>query len=53
MVGELVDMYEDGKVRFCSNTDECRTSPDEFDRKDMIVWIFSFMAMMVMMMICV
>ena len=42
-------MYEDGKVRFCNITDECRTSPDEFDRKDMIVWIFSFMAMMVMM----
>ena len=44
------DMYEDGKVRFCNITDECRTSPDEFDRKDMIVWIFSFMAMMMMMM---
>ena len=44
------DMYEDGKVRFCNITDECRTSPDEFDRKDMIVWIFSLMAMMVMMM---
>ena len=27
------DMYEDGKVRFCNITDECRTSPDEFDRK--------------------
>ena len=45
------DMYKDGKVRFCNITDECRTSPDEFDRKDMIVWIFSFMAMMVMMMV--
>ena len=45
------DMYEDGKVRFCNITDECRTSPDEFDRKDMIVWIFSFMAMMVMTMV--
>ena len=44
------NMYEDGKVRFCNITDECRTSPDEFDRKDMLVWIFSFMAMMVMMM---
>ena len=44
------DMYEDGKVRFCNITDECRTSPDEFDRKDVLVWIFSFMAMMVMMM---
>ena len=45
------DMYENGKVRFCNITDECKTSPDEFDRKDMIVWIFSFMAMMVMMMV--
>ena len=45
------DMYEDGKVRFCNITDECRTSPDEFDRKNMILWIFSFMAMMVMMMV--
>ena len=44
------DMYEDGKVRFCNITDECRTSPDEFDRKDVLVWIFSFMAMMVMIM---
>ena len=44
------DMYEDGKVRVCNITDECRTSPDEFDRKYMIVWMFSFMAMMVMMM---
>ena len=43
------DMYEDGKVRVCNITDECRTSPDEFDRKDMIVWMLSFMAMMVMM----
>ena len=44
------DMYDDGKVRFCNITDEYRTSPDEFDRKDVLVWIFSFMAMMVMMM---
>ena len=44
------DMYEDGKVRVCNITDECRTSLDEFDRKDMLVWVFSFMAMMVMMM---
>ena len=45
------DMYEDGKARFCNITDDCRTSPDEFDRKDMLVWIFSFMAMIVMMMV--
>ena len=44
------DMYENRKVRFCNITDECKTSPDDFDRKDVLVWIFSFMAMMVMMM---
>ena len=44
------NMYEDRKVRLCNITDECRTSPDDFDREDMLVWIFSFMAMMVMMM---
>ena len=45
------DMYEDGKVRFCNITDECRTSPDDIDRKDALVCFFSFMAMMVMMMV--
>ena len=45
------DMCENRKVRFCNISDECRTSPDEFDRKDMIVWMFSFMVMMVMMMV--
>ena len=44
------DMYEDGEVRFCNISDECRTSLDNFDRKDMLVWMFSFMAMMVLMM---
>ena len=44
------DMYENRKVRFCNISDECRTSPDDFDREDMLVCIFSFMAMMVMMM---
>ena len=44
------DMYENRKVRFCNITDECKTSPDDFDRKDVLVWIFGFMAMMVMMM---
>ena len=44
------DMYDNRKVRFCNNTDECKTGPDDFDRKDVLVWILSFMAMMVMMM---
>ena len=45
------DMCENRKVRFCNISDECRTSPDDFDRKDMLVWMFSFMVMMVMMMV--
>ena len=45
------DMCENRKVRFCNISDECRTSLDDFDRKDMLVWMFSFMAMMVMMMV--
>ena len=49
MVGE-VETCANRKVRFCNITDECKTSPDEFERKDMLVWIFTFMAMMVMMM---
>ena len=44
------DMCENRKVRLCNITDECRTSPDDFYRKDVLVWIFSFIAMMVMMM---
>ena len=45
------DMCENSKVRFCNISDECRTSLDDCDRKDMLVWMFSFMAMMVMMMV--
>ena len=45
------DMCENKKVRFCNISGECRTSLDDFDRKDMLVWMFSFMAMMVMMMV--
>ena len=44
------DMYENRKVRFCMITDEGKTSPDNFDRKAVIVYIFSFMTMMRMMM---
>ena len=44
------NMYKDRKVRFCIITDECKMSPDDSDRKDVLVWIFSFMAMIVMMM---
>ena len=31
------DMYENRKVRFCNITDECKTSPDDFDRKEVLV----------------
>ena len=44
------DMYEDRKVSFCNIADECKTSLDDFDnRKGVIVWILSFMPMMVTM----
>ena len=35
------DMYENRKVRFCNITDECKTSPDVSDRKDVLVWILA------------
>ena len=44
------NMYENRNVRFCNISDECRMSPNDFDRKDVLVWIFSFMAMMMVMM---
>ena len=44
------DMYENRKVKICNITDECKTSPEDFYRKDVLVWIFSFMPIMVMMM---
>ena len=48
---KTVEMYQERTVSFRSSTDECKTSPDDFDsRKGVIIWIFSFMAMMVMMM---
>ena len=37
-------------VSFCNSTDGCKTSPDDFDRKGVVVWIFSFMTIMMMMM---
>ena len=48
---KTVEMYQERKVSFSSSTDECKTSPDDFDnRKGVIIWIFSFMSMMRMMM---
>ena len=46
--GKPVCMCENRKVRFCNITDECKTSLDDLDRKDVLVWIFSFMMMMMM-----
>ena len=47
---KTVNMYQENIVSFCNSIDECKTSPDDFDRKGVIIWIFSFMPMMVMMM---
>ena len=48
---KTVEMYQERTVSFCNSTDECKTRPDDFDnRKDVLVWIFCFMPMMVMMM---
>ena len=47
---KTICIYQERKVSFWNITDECKTSPNDFDRKDVLVWIFSFMAMMVMMM---
>ena len=47
---KTVCIYQERKVSFCNISDEGKTSPDDFNRKDVLVWIFSFMAMMVMMM---
>ena len=47
---KTVCIYQERKVNFCNISDECKTSPDDFDRKYVLVWNFSFMAMMVMMM---
>ena len=38
------------KVSFCNILDGCRTKADVFQRNDGMIWIFSFMTMMVMMM---
>ena len=47
---KTVEMYQERKVGFCNSTDECKTSPDDFDnKKGVIIWIFSFIPMMVMM----
>ena len=47
---KTVCMYQERKVSFCNISDECKTSPDDFNRKDMLLWIFSFMTTMMMMM---
>ena len=39
-----INMYQEMKVSFCNISDEFRTSPDDFDREDMLVKIFSFLA---------
>ena len=34
---KTVCIYQERKVSFCNITDECKTSPDDFDRKDVLV----------------
>ena len=46
---KTINMLQEMKVSFCNISDECRTSPDDFDREDMQVRIFSFMMTMMMM----
>ena len=46
---KIVNTYQERTVSLCNSTDECKPSPDDFDRKGVLVWIFSFMPMMVMM----
>ena len=43
---KIINMLQEMKVSFCNISDECRMSPDDFDREDMLVRIFSFMMMM-------
>ena len=43
-------MYQERKVSFCNISDGYRTKANNFDRKGVIVWIFSFMTMMMVMM---
>ena len=47
--GRVQENYRE-KVSFCNILDGCRTNADVFQRKDGMIWIFSFMTMMVMMM---
>ena len=41
------NMLPEMKVSFCNISDECRTSPDDFEREDMLARIFSFMMTMI------
>ena len=37
------DMCENRKIRFCNITDECKTSPDDFDNRKGVIY-FGFLA---------
>ena len=43
-------MYQEKIVSIFNSADGCRAKADDFNRKGVIVWIFSFMIMMMMMM---
>ena len=43
-------MYQEKIVSICNSADECRAKADDFNRKGVLVWMFSFMTIMMMMM---
>ena len=50
---KTVCIYQERKVSFCNISDECKASSDDFDGKDVLVWIFSVMTMMMMIASCI
>ena len=50
---KTVCMYQEKIVSICNISDGCRAKEDDFDRKGVIVLIFSFMPMMMMMASCI
>ena len=46
---KTVCMYQEKIVSIYNSTDGCRAQADDFNRKVVLVWMFCFMAMMMMM----
>ena len=47
---KTVCMYQEKIVSICNSADGCRAKADDFNRKSVLVWIFSYMTMMIVMM---